>query len=118
SNTRKHLVEYIDLRVGLLKDLSKVDDVISRSKSILDSLWTYTEALAAQDRSSEMYSLYATGINDLSDAYNQRINMVFVYRVPKAVIIVLFILVILSMLALGYQFGVNGKGSTGIIFLL
>ncbi|MGZ5136062.1 MAG: bestrophin-like domain, partial [Flavitalea sp.] len=118
SNTKKHLVEYVDIRVDLLNDMSKVDYAIARSQVILDSLWKYTEALAVQDRSSEVYALYTTAINDLFDAYNERITMVFVYRVPKSVMWVLFIMVVLSMLALGYQFGITGKGSSWIVVLL
>ena len=118
SNTKKHLTEYVDLRVNLSRDRSKLDLAISRSALILDSLWAYTEALALQDRSSEVYALYTTAINDLIDAYHQRITMVFVYRIPSAVLWTLFIMVIFSMLVLGYQFGVSGKGSIKLNLLL
>src|SRR4030095_6426844 len=46
SSTKKFLVEYVDLRVDFVNDLSKLDVDISRSQQILDSLWKYTEALA------------------------------------------------------------------------
>ena len=118
SGTKKHLVEYVDLRVDLLQDNSKLHKVISDSKVILDSLWKYAEELAIQDRSSEVYALYTSSVNDLVDAYNERIIMVFVYRIPAAVIWVLFILVFLSMLVLGYQFGLSGKRSSGVIIML
>jgi hypothetical protein len=118
SSTRKHLAEYIDIRVDLLADYSKLDSALLRSQAILDSLWMYTEALAIQDRSSEVYSLYTTSINDLIDAYNKRITMVLIYRIPTAILWVLFIIGFLSMLMLGYQFGISGKGSFGINMLL
>jgi hypothetical protein len=118
SGTKKHLVEYVDLRVNLLYDQSKLDNALSRSQVILDSLWKYTEALALQDRSSEVYSLYTTGINDIIEAYHERITMALVYRIPIAVLLVLFILVFLSMIILGYQFGVSGRGSLKINLLL
>jgi hypothetical protein len=118
SNTKKYLADYIDLRVGVSNDPSKLNISISRSQVILDSLWKYTEALARQDRSSEVYALYTTAINDLVDVYNQRIIMVFVYRIPAAIMWTLSIVVILSMLVLGYQFGVSGKGSLGLNLLL
>src|SRR5690349_19436877 len=43
SSTRKHLVEYVDLRVDLSKDRTKLDQVIARNRQILDSLWKYSE---------------------------------------------------------------------------
>jgi ABC-type multidrug transport system fused ATPase/permease subunit len=118
SNTKKNLVDYIDLRVDVANDQSKVADALSGSQLILDSLWGYTEALAAVDRSSEVYALYTSSINDIVDAYNKRITVALVYRIPVAVLWFLFIIMFLSMLILGYQFGVSGKGSLVLNLLL
>src|SRR5215204_1405342 len=118
SNTKKFLVEYVDMRVDLAKDLSKLNVGLSRSQQILDSLWKYTEALAEQDRSSEIYALYTTSINDMVDAYNQRIAVGIQYRIPGAVLFVLFIISFVSMFFLGYQFGISGKGNLRLIILL
>jgi len=117
-NTKKHLVEYVDLRVELAKDQSKLDQAISGSQVIIDSLWSYTEALAVIDRSSEVYSLYTTSINDIVDAYNKRITMALIYRIPSAVMLVLTIIVILTMFILGCEFGISGKGIPGLNLLL
>lgn len=55
--SRKLLVEYTDLRVSIAKDITpeKLHKAKLRSDVILDSLWGFSEALAAQDRSSEAY---------------------------------------------------------------
>jgi hypothetical protein len=111
SDTKKLLVEYIDLRVDLSANYSKLNQSILRSQQILDSLWLNTEALAAQDRSSEVYSLYTTSVNDLFDLYNQRITLATVYRIPVAILWSLFIIEFLSMLIFGYHFGMTGRGS-------
>jgi hypothetical protein len=111
SETRKLLVEYVDLRLELVKDTSKVKIALSRSQQILDTLWSYAEYLANQDRSSEVYSLYTTSVNDLIDIHNQRVTMAFEYRIPSVIMWILFIVVFFSMLTLGYQFGISGKGN-------
>jgi hypothetical protein len=118
SNTKRSLVEYVDLRVDLVNDLSKLEVDISRSQQILDSLWKYAEALAEQDRSSEVYALYTTAVNDMVNSHNQRIAVGLQYRIPGAVLFVLFIISFISMFVLGYQFGISGKGSFRIIILL
>jgi ABC-type multidrug transport system fused ATPase/permease subunit len=118
SNTKKFLIEYVDLRVGLVNDPSKLNAGLSRSQQILDSLWKYTEALAEQDRSSEIYSLYTTSVNDIIDSYNQRVTVALQYRIPGAVLFVLFIISFVSMFLLGYQFGISGKGNLRLIILL
>ena len=118
SETRKLLVEYVNLRVDLASDPLKLSSTMARSQQILDTFWKSVEELAEQDRSSEMYSLYATSVNDLVDNYNQRITMALEYRIPPAILGVLFIIAFLSMLALGYQFGISGRGSFRINLLL
>lgn len=118
SSTKKLLVEYVDLRVDLANDASTLNAGLSRSQQILDSLWKYTEALAGQDRSSEVYALYTTSVNDMIDAYNQRITVSLQYHIPGAVLFVLFIISFVSMFVLGYQFGISGKGSFRLIILL
>ena len=118
SETRELLVEYVNLRVDLASDESKLGSSLARSQQILDKFWESVEILAEQDRSSEMYSLYATSINDLVDNYNQRVTMTLEYRIPSSILAVLFIIAFLSMLALGYQFGISGKGSFRINLLL
>ncbi|HEV8273557.1 MAG TPA: hypothetical protein VGQ04_19720 [Chitinophagaceae bacterium] len=118
SNTKKFLIEYVNLRVDLVNDPSKLNAGLSRSQQILDSLWKYTEALAEQDRSSEIYSLYTTSVNDIIDSYNQRVTVALQYRIPGAVLFVLFIISFVSMFLLGYQFGISGKGNLRLIILL
>jgi len=114
SNTRSLLVEYTDLRIEIGRDAEKLAFALSRSQEILDTLWAYTEKLAAQDRSSEVYSLFTTSINDLVDNYNHRITTTFDYRLPPMILLILLIVAFFSMYAQGYHFGVSGKGSLRI----
>lgn len=111
SDTRKLLVEYVDLRLEMVRDTSKLKMDLSRSQQILDTLWSYAEDLAALDRSSEVYSLYTTSVNDLVDHHNQRVTMAFEYRIPSVIMRILYIVVFFSMLTLGYQFGISGKAN-------
>jgi hypothetical protein len=118
SDTKKLLVEYVGLRVELGKDNSKLDFAMSRSQQILDELWKYTAALAQMDRSSEIFALYTTSVNDLVDNYNHRITLSFEYRIPSVILLILSIVAFLTMFTLGYQFGISGKGSFRINLLL
>jgi len=118
TDTRNLLVEYVDLRVDLARDPARLSSAMSRSQQILDRLWESVEILAERDRSSEMYSLFTSSVNDLVDNYNQRITMTLEYRIPPSILGILFIITFLSMLALGYQFGISGKGSFRINLLL
>jgi ABC-type multidrug transport system fused ATPase/permease subunit len=118
TGTKELLVEYVDLRVELSKDTSKRTTALFRSQQILDTLWRYTERLAEQDRSSEVYALYTTSVNDLVDNFNQRVSMTFEYRIPPMVLWVLLIIAFFAMLTLGYHFGISGKGNLSVNLVL
>jgi hypothetical protein len=118
SGTKKHLVEYVNLRVEFAEDPAKIDYGLARSQVILDTCWKYAEALAAQDRNSEMYSLYISSVNDLIDNYNQRITMTLEYRTPAPIVRVLLLVIVLAMLLLGYQFGISEQKSFAVNLLL
>src|SRR4029079_14061701 len=118
TETRKLLIEYTDLRVELAKEISKLDKTMSRSEQILDTLWSYSERIADQDRSSEAYSLYITSVNDLVEKYNQRVTISLEYRIPESVLYTLCIITFLSMFTLGYQIGLSGKASFKLSILL
>ena len=118
SKSRKFLVEYVDLRVELRRDLSKLEPIRLRSHVILDSLWHYSEELAAQDRSSEAYSLFMSSISNLVRSFNERITVALQFRLPSAILYVLSFVGFFSTLALGFQFGVSGKASFLVNLLL
>jgi hypothetical protein len=118
SGTKNLLVEYVDIRLQVANDISKLSHGMERSQQILDTLWNYSKKLAGEDRSSEIYALYTTSVNDLVDNYNQRITMTMEYRIPPAILFVLSVITFFSMFVLGYQFGISGKGNFGINLLL
>lgn len=118
SESKNLLIEYIDLRAQLASDTTKLTLAISRSQQILGKLWENAETLAEEDRSSEVYALYTTSVNDLVEKFNQRLTMTFEYRIPSMVLWILFIIAFFSMFSLGYQFGISGKGSFHINVLL
>jgi hypothetical protein len=118
SDTKKMLAEYVDLRVELARDPSKLSDGMSRSQKILGELWSYAETLAEQDRSSEVYAMYTGSVNDLVNNYNQRITMTLEYRIPATILWILFLITTFSMITLGYQLGITGKGSFKINIIL
>lgn len=118
TNMRKLLVEYVDIRVELATDISKLDFARSRSKQILDNLWTETAKLTLTTLSPAIFSLFATSVNNLVDNFNQRITLSFEYRIPPIVFWSLFFVNFFCMLLLGFQFGLSGKGNLMILLLL
>lgn len=118
--TRNLLIEYTDVRASIVNDLSpkKLEHLRIRSQAILDSLWHYSEVLAAFDRSSEAFSLYTDSTNDLNEIYNQRVTYTFEYRIPFAILFILGVITLFSMFLLGYQFGISGKKNNVVAVII
>lgn len=109
SESRKFILEYVDIRVDLSLHPARLEEVKARSQTILDSLWHYSEELAAVDRSSEAYSLFIASIANLVSSFNERIAVALQFRLAPAILYVLAFVGFFSTLALGVQFGVSGK---------
>jgi hypothetical protein len=118
TDTRKLIVDYVNIRVELTKDASKLDYAMSRSQQILDSLWYKTAQLPKTNLSPAIFSLFASSVNTLVDNYNQRVTINLEYRIPPIIFLVLFFVTFFCMLVLGYQFGISGKGNFKIFTLL
>lgn len=109
---RSLLREYVDMRILFDTDLREVHKAIARSKEIQDSLWVYAMALSEDDARSEMYSLFISSLNEMIDLHNLRIVINLQYRIPSIVLVILYFIAFISMLMLGFQFGVTGNNNT------
>jgi hypothetical protein len=101
--------EYVDLRVELTRHPERVEALLARADSIQGRLWSHAVALAQVDRSSEVYALFTESLNTVFDLQTSRVTVSLQYRIPSAIWAMLGLLTAVSMLAVGYQFGVSGR---------
>jgi len=118
SKTREHILTYLDIRLEANANPAKIQEIRRNSQQILDTLWTYCEVLGAQDRSSESYSLFMSSIGSMINLFYERITVAFHLRLPQGVLYILSLVVFISMLCLGYQFGITGRIGLPFILLL
>lgn len=114
---RRLIREYVDLRAQP-PSADQVDEVVKHSKEIQDSLWLQAVHLAEEDRSSEVYALFTSSLNDMIDLHNKRLATTIYYRIPDIVLWILFFIAFFSMLILGFQFGVSGKTNLLVVVSL
>ena len=79
---RRLLSEYIDIRAMAALGSITVESAGSRSEDIQDSLWLQAEALAREDRSSEVYSLFISSISQVINLHYLRFVVGLQYRIP------------------------------------
>jgi hypothetical protein len=114
TETRRLMRQYVDLRVGLAMGKGGPEtlrEAIARSEAMQNSLWSHAEALAVADRSSQIDALFISALNETFDLHTKRVVVALQYRIPIVVWGVLLFVSVLSMAAVGFQFGLSGKRS-------
>jgi hypothetical protein len=101
------LKEYVDTRLaGTNPD--KLSESIAKSEEIQRRLWSQA-VLAVQKEKSVVTSLFSQSINQLIELHSQRITAGLRSRIPAAIWIGLYLVLILAMAAVGYQEGMASK---------
>lgn len=104
DEVQKLLREYVHLRSEALKRPDLLIEAMKRSQVILDELWAQAQLVAQKDPNSEMHALFVDSLNEVIDFHTKRI-VVGRYRVPNVIWLALYVIAVLSMASVGYQFG-------------
>ncbi|MBN1283419.1 MAG: DUF4239 domain-containing protein [Proteobacteria bacterium] len=111
DEARRLFQEYVDLRVAAVRsrDIDQVKESMTRSEQIQRRLWELAVVNARKDMNSDIGALYVESLNELIGLHWQRVAIGLQARIPLGIWAVLYLLVILSMLGVGYQAGVSGS---------
>ncbi len=107
---RRLLREYADLRLN--GTIESVDKTLKKSEAIHAQLWSQAKSLVQEDMDSEIRSLFIATLNELIDLHQSRVTVGLQYRIPGTVWLAVYLLSLLSMLAVGYQVGMSGSRRT------
>lgn len=116
TDVRKDLKRYVDMRVEVARNPDELRRNPDRLRSALDGmkaihrrLWTHAAALRdAELANPDIAALFIDSLNETIDLQTKRIAVLY-YRIPGIIWAVLAALTVLSMAAVGYQFGQKGR---------
>ena len=111
SESRKLLLRYVELRLEVARDPRTSPAALAETDSIENRLWTHALALARADMNSDIGALYVEALNELMAVRVTRATVALQYRIPPLVWQGLILLTVISMAALGFHFGIAGRGS-------
>jgi hypothetical protein len=114
---RQRLREYVHLRAEALKQPQTLPQVIARSESLQNELWSQAILVAKKDSSSEMHALFVDSLNEVFDFHTKRV-VVSQYHIPDIIWLALYVVSMLSMAGVGYQFGKAGSRDIAISLFL
>jgi hypothetical protein len=85
---------------------------LSELRTIEGQLWDIAVANVRGGDNSDISALYAESINDMSNVLANRIAVSVQSRIPSQIWVVLYVLVSLGMVAVGYQTAISGSRRT------
>ena len=115
NEVRKLLREYAGVRVEAFQQPHKFLQSIERSEVLLDRLWVQTVAAAEKDTRSVPAGLFVQSMNEVIDLHAKRITVGTQYRIQGSIWFTLYFISILSMAAVGFQFGLYDRSAYQIV---
>jgi hypothetical protein len=116
SEIRNLLREYAAPRVQGVTWLM-TPDAMAKSSALHDRLWAAAVAAGAQNPGSILGGLFVESLNEVIDLDETRVTAGR-NRIPDSIWMVLYAVTILTMAAMGYQFGLTGERSWAVVILL
>lgn len=111
TESQKLFQEYVNIRVEAVQQPEKLSQALADSEAIQDRLWSQVSMVSTQTNDPELLSLYIQSLNEVIDLHSKRVTVGLQYRIPPTVWFLLYFITVLAMLAVGYEFGLNGAGS-------
>jgi hypothetical protein len=114
SESRKLYLEYVQTRIEMPKfyhDPMRLAAIDQQARALQQSLWAHAIALAEENRSCTTYVMYTNSLNAVIQIYNKRFILGAEQRIPFFVWVVLIVVTIITMLGVGFRFGLAGTRS-------
>ena len=111
GKTVKLFREYVDSRLAAAqsRDLDQIQKALTEANRIQHQLWDMAVVNAFKDMNSDVAALYIDALNKVIDIHALRVAVGLQARIPAGIWLVLFILVILGMIGVGYQTAIAGS---------
>jgi len=116
SEIRNLLREYAAQRVGGVTTLM-TPEAMARSGALHDRLWAQAVAVGAQSPNSIIVGLFVQSLNETIDLDETRVTAGR-NQIPDTIWLALYVVTILTMMAMGYQFGLTGEHSWPVTIML
>jgi hypothetical protein len=110
SKTEILLRRYIDIRLEAagIKDPSKMAEVLNESDLIQHQIWGLAVDNARKE-DTHAAALYIESLNEMINLQSMRVAVALQARIPTAIWLLLYTLIILGMFGVGYQVSVAGS---------
>jgi hypothetical protein len=111
---------YVDTRVAAVQsnDVARVRAVVLDSEPVQRRLWDMAVANARKDMNSDVAALYIESLNELANVHALRVAVGIHARIPAGIWLAFYLLIMLSMVAVGYHAAIAGSRRTWMMLIL
>ena len=102
---------YLDDRVEsvLSGNMDQVSEALTRATKAQERLWVMAVANARKDMNSDVAALYVESLDEMTTVHAMRVAVGLQVRIPSGIWMTLLGIIVLGMMAVGYQTGVAGS---------
>jgi hypothetical protein len=111
QNLQDLIKEYVKIRSILPSDQKTLYEMITKSEKLLDEIWESVVAYQAAGHNSPVDALLINSLNDTIDMHTKRVILGTNFTIPIGIWVIVLIVFIISMWAMGFQFGYVGHYS-------
>ena len=116
---QKALVDYVEIRIWLIDNPDKAEEVIQKSQDLQTQIWGLITELTKNDLgNARINALLIDAVNDMFDNQTRRISIGINDRIPNLIWIALFTLIIIAMFEVGYLLGKTEKSNWVLVLAL
>jgi hypothetical protein len=101
------LREYVALRVTLTRDPNFLPKVIVESDRLHGLLWAQAVQIGKANLDSDVTALFVESLNDTFNEHSKRVAARLYARIPDSIWVMLYFMMFLGMIAMGYQSGIS-----------
>ena len=114
------LRQYVDSRLSSIQsgDFAAVQRAVVQAGDIQRRLWDMAVVNASKDMNSDVAALYVDALNTLTNVHAARVAVGMHARMPAGIWLALYVLIMLSMVAVGYHTAIAGSRRSWMMLIL
>jgi carbon starvation protein CstA len=119
SEVRALVKQYVNIRIDLAQHPNHAREAIIEAESLQKKMWKHAEALPNLNlKHSDVVSLFTESLNHVIELQTKRITVTTMHQLPPALWFSLYIITFLSMMGIGYLFGMAAKANWTLLTIL
>ena len=122
AESKRLLLKYIDIRLEFARtnsvERARVESLITETERMQRLLWAIAVKNAELDMNSDVAALYIEALNDMVGVHANRVAIGVQARIPIGMWVVLYSLIVLGMLSVGYHAGIAGSRRSNAMLVL